>query len=244
MQIEPPATNEQAGATHNPEHSAPMNTTPPPIPNSTNNPPVIPPLPVNRPAKSLRLMGILAAAMVGLLVVGLLGSGLLRSASKLVVLHANRDKVEMLAKLSALQHPHDGRVAQPLCTPKGYQVWSRAGGYLPSAKDGFEIVGFQSSGDFCDVAMVRNTVEGVVKLYVRLIRSGNEWRYDDVYFSEAGGRKIELWASYVQEHPVLASAKVLQPEIKAAYNEAKAALKGTAGTIHDVAAIASLLKGL
>lgn len=221
-----------------------MGTTPPPIPSSTNNPPAIPPLQLNRPAKSLRLMGILAAGMVGLLVVGVLGSSLLRSASKRVVLHANRDKVEMLAKLSALQHPYDGRMAQQLCTPKGYQVWSRAGGYLPSAKDGFEFVDFQSSGDLCDIAMVRNTVEGVVKLYVRLIRSGNEWRYDDVYFSEAGGRKIELWASYVQEHPVLASAKVLQPEIQAVYGEAKAALKGTADTIHDVAAIVTFLKGL
>lgn len=182
--------------------------------------------------------------MVGLLVVGLLASGLLRSAFKRVVLHANRDKIEMLAKLSALQHPYDGRMAQQLCTAKGYQVWSRAGGYLPSAKDGFEIVGFQSSGDLCDVAMVSSTVEGVTKLYVRLVRAENTWHYDDIYLKEAGGREIGLWASYVQEHPFLASAKVLQPEIQAVYGETKAALKGTADTIHDVAAIVTFLKGL
>lgn len=193
---------------------------------------------------NLRAFGTVALTLLGLVVVAVLGSSLLRTASHKAVMHANRDQIEFIARLGALQHPHDAAQAKQLCTAKGYQVWSRSGGYLPGAKAGFEIVGFGKSGDLCDVAMVSNTVEGVTKLHVRLVRSGNTWRYDDIYLKEAGGREIALWASYIQEHPFLASAKVLQPEIQAVYGEAKAALKGTADTIHDVAAIVTFLKGL
>lgn len=182
--------------------------------------------------------------MIALVVVGILGTSLFRSASHKAVMHANREQVEFIARLGALQHPQDAARAKELCTVKGYQVWARSSGCIPGAKEGFEIVGFGKSGDLCDVAMVSSTVEGVSKLYIRLVRSGSTWRYEDIYLKEAGGREIALWASYVQEHPILASAKVLQPEIKAAYTEAKAALKGTAETVHDVATIVSIFKGL
>lgn len=193
---------------------------------------------------NLRSIGTVALTLLGLVVVAVLGTSLIRTASHKAVMHANRDQIEFIARLRVLQHPQDAAQAKLLCTAKGHRVWSLSGGYLPGAKEGFEIVGFGKSGDLCDVAMVSNTVEGVAKLHVRLVRSGNAWRYDDIYLKEAGGREIGLWASYVQEHPFLASAKVLQPEIKAAYNETKAALKGTAETIHDVATIMSIFKGL
>lgn len=244
MQFELPASSKQPDGIHDHNRKLPMNTTPPPLPADLKPSATIPPIPAPQPKKGLRLAGIAAAAFLGLVVACLIGGSLLRGASQRAMFVAHRDKLEVLKQLGALQHPRDTALAKQLCTTKGYQVWARSSGYLPGAKEGFEIVGFGKSGDLCDVAMVSNTVEGVAKLHVRLVRSGNTWRYDDVYLKEAGGREIGLWASYVQEHPLLASAKVLQPEIKAAYNETKAALKGTAETIHDVATIMSIFKGL
>jgi|GEM_PF-3314866 len=182
--------------------------------------------------------------LIVLVVVGIIGTRGLRLMSHKAMMNSHREQVEFIAKLGAFQHPGDAAQARQLCTAKGYQVWSRSGGYVPAAKDGFEVVGFGKSGDLCDVAMVRSTVDGTTKLHVRLVRDGTVWRYDDLYIQHADGREIGLWASFIQEHPVLATAKVLKPEIKAVYSEAKAALKGTAETIHDVATIASLLKGL
>lgn len=187
-----------------------MNTTPPPIPVASKPSTAIPPaLPAACLKMNLRAFGTVLLALFGLVAVGVLGSSLIRTASHKAVLRANREQIEFIARLRALQHPPDAAQAQQLCTAKGYQVWSRSSGYLPGAKEGFEIVSFGKSGDLCDVTMVSNTVEGVAKLHVRLVRSGNTWRYDDTYLKEAGGREIGLWASYVQEHPILASAKVL-----------------------------------
>jgi len=222
-----------------------MNTTPPPIPATSRTSTGVPPaLPAARLKLNLRAFGAVLLTLLGLVAAGVLGNSLIRTASHKAVMHANREQIDFIARLRALQLPQDADQAKQLCTAKGYQVWSRSGGYVPGAKEGFEIVSFGRSGDLCDVAMVSNTVEGVAKLHVRLVHSGNIWRYDDIYLKEAGGREIGLWASYVQEHPFLASAKVLQPELKAAYNETKAALKGTADTIHDVATIMSIFKGL
>lgn len=248
MKSESPVANHQPALVVQPRTrivSSPMNTTPPPIPGSSKTSTAVPPaLPPTRPKLNLRAFGTAALALLGLLVVGVLGSSLIRTASHKAVMHANREQIDFIAQLRALQHPQDAAQARQLCTAKGYQVWSRSGGYVPGAKEGFEIVSFGRSGDLCDVAMVSSTVEGITKLHIRLVRSGSTWRYDDIYLKEAGGREIGLWASYIQEHPFLASAKVLQPELKAAYNETKAALKGTADTIHDVAAIVTFLKGL
>ncbi len=238
MKSEPTVANQQLPAAGQPLTRiviSTMNTTTPPIQSAPS---------AARSMLNLRAFGTVLLAMIALVVVGILGTSLFRSASHKAMMHAHREQIEFIARLSALHRPHDAARAKELCTVKGYQVWARSSGYIPGAKEGFEIVGFGKSGDLCDVAMVSSTVEGVTKLYIRLVRSGSTWRYEDIYLKEAGGREIGLWASFVQEHPILASAKVLQPEIKAAYTEAKAALKGTAETVHDVATIVSIFKGL
>lgn len=111
MQFEPDDTNEQTGSSDKPK--LPMNTTPPPIPTTAATSTVIPPLPKARPTSSLRLVGILAASLLGLLMVGMVGSSLLRSASRKALFHANRDKVEVLKQLGSLQHPSDVKLAHP-----------------------------------------------------------------------------------------------------------------------------------
>lgn len=221
-----------------------MNTTPPPIPPTQRSTATPPPLPASAPRLPLRAFLHIGLALIAMVAVVVIGTRGLRIMSHKAMMNSHREQVEVITKLGALQHRVDSAQARQLCTAKGYQVWNRSGGYLPGAKDGFEVVGFGKSGDLCDVAMVRSTVDGITKLHVRLVRDGKVWRYEDIFIQRADGREVGLWASFIQEHPVLATAKVLKPEIQAVYSEAKAAFKGTAETIHDIATIASLLKGL
>ena len=220
-----------------------MNTTPPPIPPTSKTSTAVPPtLPAARLKPNLRASGAVALALLGLLVVGVLGSSLIRTASEKAVMHANRDKVEVIRKVQSLRLPQDSPEAKTLCTRKGFVVWTAMQQQVPEASAGFTIAGFKNSGDVSDVAMIRDTIEGVSRVHVRLIRKGTEWRFEDIFCSELQGRKMDLWASDAVEHPFLASAKFHQPEIEAASREVMGAIKGTAEFARDLSVIIKALK--
>lgn len=181
-------------------------------------------------------------ALLGLLMVGVLGSSLIRTASEKAVIHANRDKIEVIRKVQSLRLPQDSPEAKTLCTRKGFVVWTAMQQQMPEASAGFTIAGFKNSGDVSDVAMIRDTIEGVSRVHVRLIRKGTEWRFEDIFCSELQGRKMDLWASDAVEHPFLASAKFHQPEIEAASREVMGAIKGTAEFARDLSVIIKALK--
>jgi acetone carboxylase gamma subunit len=185
----------------------------------------------------------IVAAVIGTLVIGILGSNLLRSASTRALFHANRDKAEVIRKLQSLRLPHDSIEAKALCTRKGLGVWTAMQQQMPEASAGFTIAGFRNSGDLCDVAMVRDTIEGVSRVHVRLICAGTQWRFEDIYCSELQGRRMDLWASDAVEHPFLAAAKFHKPEIVAATKEVIGAVKGTAEFARDVSFLIKALKG-
>ena len=182
--------------------------------------------------------------VVVLAVLGLLGPRVAAGLAHKAHFAANKEKADVVNRMQSLEFPRDTALFQSLSTAKGSKLWTDTQGFFPGARIGFELVGFQNSGDLCDVRMTRTTVDGAVLLHVRLVRAGQQWEFDDFFLNKVDGREVNLWASFIQEHPVLASAKVYQPELKAAYGEAKAAFKGAADTVHDVATIVTVLKGL
>lgn len=218
-----------------------MNTTPPPLP--THNPPPLP-QPVRREPVHLQWLGLGLAMVAVLVVLGLLGPTVAPGLAHKAHMAANRDRAEMVNRMQSLEFPRDSALFQSLSTAKGCKLWTDTQGFFPGARTGFDIVGFQNSGDLCDVRMTRTTVDGAVLLHVRLVRAGQQWQFDDFFLSKVDGREVNLWGSFIQEHPILASAKVFKPELQAAYGEAKAAFKGAADTVHDVATIVTVLKGL
>lgn len=192
---------------------------------------------------NLRAFGAVALALLGLLVVGVLGSSLVRTAAQKAVMHANRDKVEVIRKIQSMRLAQDSSEAKALCTRKGFAVWTAMQQQMPEASAGFTVSGFKNSGDVSDVAMIRDTIEGISKVHVRLIRTGTEWRFEDIFCSQLQGRRMDLWASDAAEHPLLASAKFYKPEIEAACGEVVGAIKGTAEFARDLSVIVKALKG-
>lgn len=222
-----------------------MQTTPPPIPPI---PPIptsisIPP-PIPKPhTPILRTTAIVVAAVVGLLAAGFVGSIAFRHVSQQAVLRANHDKVEVIRKVQSLRLAVNSSEAKTLCTQKGFAVWTAMQQRFPEASAGFTVVGFKNSGELSEVAMIRDTIEGVSRVHVRLIRTGTQWRFEDIYCSELQGRRMDMWASEAVEHPFLAFARFNKLEIEAAAKGFMGAIKGAAEAARDISDIIKAFKG-
>ncbi|NBV22561.1 MAG: hypothetical protein EBS05_11675 [Proteobacteria bacterium] len=177
-----------------------------------------------------------------MLVVCFTGVIAFRSVSHQIVWQTNHDKLETIERLQSFRLPQDAAEAGKLCTAKGYGIWIAIQQQYPDASAGFSVVGFKNSGSLSDVLMVRDTLEGVSKVHVRLVRNGTAWRLDDVYLNQLEGRAMNQWASDAVEHPILASAKFHQPEIVAACGELTEVIKGTADFVQAVSTIVKAFK--
>ena len=206
-----------------------MQITPPPLPATQPSAPQPPSLPKPRAPRSLlQRCAIAVAAAVSLVVAGFAGTLAYHGVFHQYVWRTNHDKIETIERLQSLRLPQDDAEAGKLCTAKGHVIWTALQQQYPDASAGFSVAGFKNSGALSDVLMVRDTLEGVSKVHVRLVRNGTGWRLDDVYLNELEGRTMNQWASDAVEHPFLASAKFHQPEIVAACGELKEVIKGTA----------------
>jgi len=220
-----------------------MQTTPPPIPSNCSPSPLHPAIPKSQTSGVLRRAATVVAAVVGLLVAGCVGSIAFRHVTRQAALRVNHDKVEIIRKIQSLRLAQDSSEAKTLCTRKGFGVWTAMQQQFPDASAGFTVVGFKNSGELSDVAMIRDTVEGVSRVHVRLIRTGTQWRFEDIFCSELQGRRMDMWASYAVEHPFLAAAKFHKPELEAACGEVVGAVKGMADFARDLSVIIKALKG-
>jgi hypothetical protein len=125
--------------------------------------------------------------------------------------HGQETKV--VRALCSLKYPDQISQAKQFCTPKGFDIMQAI-----VAEDGsfglstYRFSGVKSNPGLVDVEMNRNTAEGNSRIFVRLINSDG-WKVDDFYVAERNDKKVNLWFSYIEDHPIASFLEVNADDI-------------------------------
>ncbi len=99
-------------------------------------------------------------------------------------------------------------------TPRGKDLvlwYLQEGKYSAPAteNDNFVFEKPVQQGNVCTIGM--NDGQGT-RFIVQMVRDGG-WRFDDIYCATVNGKKVELWASYIKDHPIISNIQTNWSEI-------------------------------
>lgn len=119
------------------------------------------------------------------------------------------EPMEVVEKIDSIEFASNLPLIREYCTFKGYNLleWSSEN---EAENDPTVVPSYGKpmiSGQNCDIPFSMQTEEGRMVGHIRLLQQDG-WKFDDFFIKSLDGKKIELYVSYMKDHPVKTFFKV------------------------------------